>query len=59
MHVSLRVSSWDEDIEGRNGTSTGGGGNAVGEDLFTGLFEIGVGEDEADVACALSMNVLR
>ena len=49
----LRVSGRDEDIVWRKGTSTSGGSDTVGEDLVTGLLEIGVGEDEADVACAL------
>lgn len=51
----LRVSSGDEDIEGREGTSTSGRSDAVGEDLVARLLEVGVGEDEADIACELSM----
>ena len=47
----LRVSGGDEDITGRERTSTGWGGDTVGEDLVTDLLEVGVGEDEADVAC--------
>jgi hypothetical protein len=47
----LRVSGGDEDIKGREGTSTGGRGDTVGEDLVTDLLEVGVGEDEADVPC--------
>jgi hypothetical protein len=49
--LSLRVSGRDHDIEGSEGTSTGGGSNTVGENLLTDLLEVGVGEDEADVAC--------
>jgi len=47
LHTS--VSSGDEDIERGDGTSTGGGGDAVGENLLTGVLEVGVGEDETDV----------
>jgi hypothetical protein len=54
--VSLRVSGGDVDIERRDGTSTGGGSDTVGEDLVTALLEVGIGEDEANVACALSMD---
>ena len=49
---SLRVTSRDEHIAGSDGTSTGGGSDTVGENLVTGLLEVSVGEDEADVACA-------
>jgi hypothetical protein len=51
--VFLRVSGGDVDIEGSQGTSTGGGGDTVGEDLVTDLLEVGIGEDEADVACEI------
>jgi hypothetical protein len=47
----LRVSSRDEDVKRRHGTSTSGGSDTVGENLVTDLLEIGVGEDEADIAC--------
>jgi hypothetical protein len=47
----LRVSGGDHDIEGSHGTGTSGSSDTVGEDLVTDLLEIGVGEDEADVAC--------
>jgi hypothetical protein len=48
--VILRVSSRDEDIERRHGTSTSGGSDTVSENLVTDLLEVRVGEDEADVA---------
>jgi hypothetical protein len=48
--VILRVSSRDEDIKRRHGTSTSGGSDTVGENLVTDLLEVRVGEDEADVA---------
>lgn len=48
FHTS--VASRDVDVEWSNGASTGWCGNAVGEDLVTGRFEIAVGEDEADIA---------
>jgi hypothetical protein len=51
QQIFLRVSSRDEDIEGRKGTSTSGGGDTVGQNLVTDLLEVGVGEDEANVAC--------
>lgn len=47
LHTS--VTSGDENIGGGNGTGTGGGGDAVGENLLTGVLEVGVGEDETDV----------
>jgi hypothetical protein len=47
----LRVSGGDHDIEGSHGTSTSGSSDTVGEDLVTDLLEVGVGEDEANVAC--------
>jgi hypothetical protein len=48
--VFLRVSGRDVDVEGSQSTSTSGGSDTVGEDLVTDLLEVGVGEDEADVA---------
>lgn len=48
LHTS--VSSGDEDIERSDGTSTGRGGDAVGENLLTGVLKVGVGEDETNVA---------
>jgi len=48
FHTS--VTSWDEHIGGSDGTSSGGGGDLVGENLVTDRLEIGVGEDETDVA---------
>jgi hypothetical protein len=51
--VFLRVSGRDVDVEGSHGTSTGRGSDTVGQDLVTDLLEVGVGEDEADVACEI------
>jgi hypothetical protein len=48
LHTS--VSSGDEDIERSDGTGTGRGGDAVGENLLTGVLKVGVGEDETNVA---------
>lgn len=48
LHTS--VTSGDENIERGDGTSTGRGGDAVGENLLTGVLEVGVGEDETNVA---------
>lgn len=48
FHTS--VTSGDVDIIGGNGTSSGGSGNLVGEDLVTDGLQIGVGEDKSDVA---------
>ena len=48
FHAS--VTSGDEDISGSDGTSTGWGSNSVGQNLGPGFLEVGVGEDEADVA---------
>ena len=48
---NVRVSSGDVDIEGREGTSTGGSSDTVGENLVADLLEVAVGEDETDVAC--------
>jgi hypothetical protein len=53
--VFLRVSGGDVDIARSDGTGTGGGGDTVGEDLVADLLEVGVGEDETDVAYMLSM----
>ena len=55
--VFLRVSGGDEDIVGSQGASTSGGSDTVGEDLVTDLLELGVGEDETDVAYA-AVNVM-
>lgn len=44
------VASGHPDIDGGQGTGTGGRGDAVGEDEVTGLLEVAVGEDEANVA---------
>ena len=44
------VSGGDPDVDGGDGTGTSGGGNSVVEDLVADLLEVGVGEDEADVA---------
>lgn len=49
------VSSGNEDIEGSESTGTSGGGDTVVENLLTDVLEVGVGEDEADVACNVSM----
>lgn len=56
--VFLRVSGGNVDIAGGDGTGTSGSSDTVGEDLVTGLLEVGVGEDETDVACT-SVNAVR
>ena len=48
FHTS--VASGDPDIDGGDGTSTGRGGDTVGENLVTDFLEVAVGEDETDVA---------
>ena len=48
FHTS--VTSRDEHITWGDGTSTGRGSDTVGQDLVTGLLQVGVGEDETDVA---------
>ena len=45
----LRVSGGNVDIAGGDGTGTSGGSDTVGENLLTGVLEVGVGEDETDV----------
>jgi hypothetical protein len=59
VQISLRVSGRDEYIERCDSTSAGGSGDTVGEDLVAALLEVGVGEDEANVAYALSMQSRR
>ena len=44
------VSSGNPDVGRGEGTSTGRGGDLVGEDLVTDLLQVGVGEDETNVA---------
>jgi len=44
------VAGWDKDIEGGDGAGAGGGGDFFGEDYIASFVEVGVGEDEADVA---------
>jgi hypothetical protein len=44
------VSSRDPDVGGSEGTSTGRGGDLVGEDLVTDLLQVGVGKDETNIA---------
>jgi hypothetical protein len=56
--VFLRVSSGNVDIAGGDGTGTSGSSDTVGEDLVTGLLEVGVGENETDVACTM-VNAVR
>jgi hypothetical protein len=51
--MCLRVSGGNVHIAGSDGTSTGGSGDTVGEDLVAGLLEVGVGENETDVAYAV------
>lgn len=48
FHTS--VASGDPDIDGGDGTSTGRGGDLVGEDDVSDLLEVTVGEDETNVA---------
>lgn len=54
----LRVSGGNVDIAGGDGTGTSGGSDTVGENLLTGVLEVGVGEDETDVAYS-SVNAVR
>lgn len=44
------VSSWNENIQGSNGTSTSRGRDSVLDDLLADLLQVLVGEDEADIA---------
>ena len=44
------VASRDVHIGGSDGTGTSGRSDTVGENLVTAGLELGVGEDEADVA---------
>ena len=55
----LRVSGGNVDIAGGDGTGTSGGSDTVGENLLTGVLEVGVGEDETDVACLLLAGMRR
>ncbi len=48
----LRVTSRDVHVAGSQSTSTSGGSDTVGENLVADGLEVGVGEDEADVACS-------
>jgi len=48
FHTS--VSCGNVDIGGSNGSSSGGSSNLVGENLVADSLELGVGEDEADIA---------
>lgn len=48
FHTS--VTSWNVDIKRSDGTGTSRSSDTVLEDLFTGLLEVSVGEDETDVA---------
>jgi len=48
FHTS--VSSWNVDIARSDGTSTGWSSDTVGENLLTSGLEVGVGENETDVA---------
>ena len=62
LHAS--VSGGDVDITGGDGTGTGRGGDTVVKDEVTGLLEVGVGENETDVALdegeeTLVLGVLR
>ena len=54
----LRVSGGNVDIAGGDGTGTSGGSDTVGENLLTGVLEVGVGEDETDVAYSF-VNAVR
>ena len=47
FHTS--VTSWDVDIGGSNGTSSGGSSDRVGQNLVTDGLEVIIGEDETDV----------
>ena len=48
FHTS--ISCRDEDIGGCDGASTSRCSDSVGEDLLAGLFEVTIGEDEANIA---------
>ncbi len=48
LHTS--VSGWNDDIDRRDSTSTGGSLDLVGRDDVTDFLEVARGEDEADVA---------
>lgn len=50
------VAGGEVDVARGIGTSTSGGRNAVGEDLGASLAEVGVGEDQTDVACTLDIS---
>lgn len=54
----LRISGGNVDIARGDGTGTSGGSDTVGENLLTGFLEVGVGEDETDVAYS-SVNAVR
>lgn len=44
------VTSWDEDVIWCDSASSGWGGNLVGKDLVADILQVGVGEDESNVA---------
>ncbi|KAI3488229.1 hypothetical protein L1887_47768 [Cichorium endivia] len=52
------VTGLDEDVLGSVGTSTGGGGNTVGQDEVTNILEVTRGEDETDVALEVGQQTL-
>ncbi|KAI9166980.1 tRNA (guanine-N(7)-)-methyltransferase non-catalytic subunit trm82 [Paramyrothecium foliicola] len=52
------VASGNPDVGGSEGTSTGRGGDTVGQDLVTDLLKVGVGEDETDVALDVRQEAL-
>jgi hypothetical protein len=54
----LRVSGGNVDIAGGDGTGTSGSSDTVGKNLLTGLLEVGVGENETDVAYTI-VNAVR
>jgi hypothetical protein len=52
------LGSYSTHIGGRKGTSSGGSGNLVGQDLITDGLQIGIGEDESNVALDVGKKTL-
>jgi hypothetical protein len=57
FHTS--VTTGDVDIVGGNGTSSGGSGDLVGDDDFSDLLQVLVGEDETDVSLDVGEELLE
>lgn len=56
LHTS--VPGRNPDVGRGHGTSTSRGGDLIGEDLVTDLLQVGVGEDETDVALDMGKETL-